>query len=219
MELLVEAADTAPSPAAAAAPPVAWNFGVDAAPDELSVRERVQPALQMVANDPGVPGFFAALPHLVTVHDLRNGITKPDIKAAARGKIKHATLKVLTNILDGRLFNQTFLAQQKVPAAPALPHAAARSAALQPEHPAQLKPLGRLAGGGRAMAAARARRPALQPRALTPRLSRRTGRGRCRSCAATCGRHQSATRHLHSGSPSCRRTRSSTARRASRSRS
>ena len=93
-------AEPAPAEPAPATQPVMWNFPVDRAPDELSVRERVQPVLQLVTNDPGIPSFFAALPSLVTVHDLRNGITKPDIKAAARGKLKRATLKALANLLE-----------------------------------------------------------------------------------------------------------------------
>ena len=70
------------------------------APLEQTVAEHVQPVLQGFTGDEGIPAFFASMPELVTVEQLRNGITKPEIKAKARGVIRMATLKSLARVID-----------------------------------------------------------------------------------------------------------------------
>ena len=66
----------------------------------LLVREHVQPVLQGFTGDKGIPTFFGSMPEIITVDDLRDKITKPEIKAKARGVIKPATLKSLARIID-----------------------------------------------------------------------------------------------------------------------
>ena len=77
-----------------------WVFGVDKAPPSLSVRERVQPALQFVTGDDGIPAFFDSINDLDTVGKLCTEITAQTIKVKARGVIRPATLKSLAKIID-----------------------------------------------------------------------------------------------------------------------
>lgn len=85
-------------------PPVAWVTGVEVAPIELPLRTRIEPIMNSISRDNGVPAFFQALyardPPIETVGELRDDITQPELLAIQRRTIKLATLNTLAKLLD-----------------------------------------------------------------------------------------------------------------------